>query len=430
VSPCVTQFPRAVRPVPEPLGHYVHVGRNDHKALLDLIASGDAALFGSVLDPTLISRHGELRDQVLAHKMDLILNPKTQESATAGGYKEALGSLPWGKGRVHTMPDFEGTSGRTIAADLAQFALDEGFTQVMAPTHVVRAADDPWLSLDVQSSRRLREQPDRKGGARVPVIYPLAIPYKVLRDTEERHALIEAATKSNASAIWLQVDGAGSSGSASMVRNYINAATEMHAIGIPLIADHIGGLVGMSLLAFGAVGGIAHGVTLGERFDTKNWRQPSDRPFMPSHRVYIRSLDLMLDKKQAGRILSSSPKIRAHFGCNDSRCCPRGVLDMIEHPARHFMYQRAKEISELSAIPELRRPQHFLEHRIRPASDMAVRATSIEWEDPAFEKKMQQHRKRLDSLRVALSAQLDANPQVPYALHPERRATRESRNRA
>lgn len=270
----VTQFPRTVRPVPEPLGHYVHVGRNDHKALLDLIASGDAALFGTVLDPTLIKRHQELRDQVVAHNMDVILNPKTQESATAGGYKESLGWLPWGRGRPHNQMDFEGVSGRNIAVSSAQFALDEGFTQVMAPTHLLRSADDPWLSIDIESCLRLRNQLDRKGGTQVPVIYPLAITYATLRNARQRQLLVEALTRSGASAIWLQVDGAGSSGSAAQARNYINAATDMHGIGIPLVADHIGGLLGMSLLAFGAVGGIAHGVTLGERFDAKNWRQP------------------------------------------------------------------------------------------------------------------------------------------------------------
>lgn len=100
---------------------------------------------------------------------------------------------------------------------------------------------------------------------------------------------------------------------------------------------------------------------------------------------------------------------------------------MIEHPVRHFMYQRAKDIYDLSSIPEQRRSQHILERSVRPASDTAVRATMIAWDDPAMAKKMQQQRKRLDSLRVALSTHAEENKQVAYALHPERRVTRESR---
>lgn len=53
----VAQFPRAVRPAPEPLAHYVHVGHNDHKALSDLIAAGDVSFFGLVLRPTARMRH-------------------------------------------------------------------------------------------------------------------------------------------------------------------------------------------------------------------------------------------------------------------------------------------------------------------------------------------------------------------------------------
>ena len=93
----ISQFPRGIRPAPEPLGLYFRVGRNDHKPFSDLIAAGDASLFGAVLDPTNLKRHGELRDQIRDHKMDVILDPKTQESATPGGFKPRLGELPWGQ---------------------------------------------------------------------------------------------------------------------------------------------------------------------------------------------------------------------------------------------------------------------------------------------------------------------------------------------
>jgi hypothetical protein len=127
----VTQFPRVVRPVPDPLGHYVHVGHNDHKALSDLIAAGDASLFGVVMDATLMRRQSELRDQAVEHNLDVVLNPKTQEMASVGGYKEAFAKLPWGRDRPHTHSDYESTAGRRIATELAQFALDNGFTQVI-----------------------------------------------------------------------------------------------------------------------------------------------------------------------------------------------------------------------------------------------------------------------------------------------------------
>ena len=42
---------------------------------------------------------------------------------------------------------------------------------------------------------------------------------------------------------------------------YIEACRDFHKQGIPVIGDHVGGLPGLAALAFGAVGGIAHGVT-------------------------------------------------------------------------------------------------------------------------------------------------------------------------
>lgn len=72
----ISQFPRIVRPTPEPLGLYFRAGRNDHKTFSDLIAADRASLFGAVLDPTNLKRHAELRDQIREHEMDVILDPK------------------------------------------------------------------------------------------------------------------------------------------------------------------------------------------------------------------------------------------------------------------------------------------------------------------------------------------------------------------
>jgi hypothetical protein len=71
-------FPRAVRPAPDPLALYLRPGRNDHRDILNLISAGDAACFGAVFDPTLLRRHAELREQILKHRLDALLDTKTQ----------------------------------------------------------------------------------------------------------------------------------------------------------------------------------------------------------------------------------------------------------------------------------------------------------------------------------------------------------------
>lgn len=52
--------PRTQRPGPEGLGFYVRAGRNDHVALLDLLATGEDRIFGLVIDAQHADRHREL----------------------------------------------------------------------------------------------------------------------------------------------------------------------------------------------------------------------------------------------------------------------------------------------------------------------------------------------------------------------------------
>ena len=107
--------PRAVRTAPEPLGLYVRAGRNDHKEILNLSSAGDFRCFGIVIDAVYADRHKELREHIAEHRLDAILDPKTQASATVGGYTEAIRELPWGLEQPHRVNDFAGRAGRERA---------------------------------------------------------------------------------------------------------------------------------------------------------------------------------------------------------------------------------------------------------------------------------------------------------------------------
>jgi hypothetical protein len=396
---------------------------------LDLIAAGNAGFNGVVFDPTHLRRHRELREQVLQHRLDAILDPKTQQSATAGGFSEELGRLPWGVGRPHARRDFEDAAGLRLVAALGDFAIQHGFTQVLSPTHLLRGADDPWLDLDIETARRLRGYLDRKARASIPIIYVLMIPYALLRDPDERERIIAKLRGVPISALWLRVDGFGAHSTPTGVRNYLEAAPDLHELDVPVVGDHVGGLAGLSLLAFGAVGGISHGVTFGERCDAAPWKKPrSGEGFAPQPRVYIPPLDLMVSAAE-GQILlgTSSARARAQLGCRDTDCCARGIMDMIENPSRHFLIQRMKEVSGLSQVPETLRARRFLEQHVRPVTDRALAVAGIDWRNEAIAKKVRAHRKRLDALRVALGDKAARSVPSSFALLPETRASREQR---
>lgn len=327
--------PRAVRPAPETLGLYLRAGRNDHKALLNLLSGGDLGCFGVVIDAVYVARHRELREQIAEHQLDAILDPQTQAAATIGGYTEALGELPWGLDRLHRVSDFAGRAGRERMAHLGDFAVTHGFTQILAPTHLLQDGGDPWLARDIEVTEWLRAHLDRNGATKTQLIYSLAVSYSAFRNRAQRRLLVEALRGVPVAAVWLKVDGFGSSSTPTAARTYISAAADFHELGIPVIGDHVGGLIGLGLLAFGAVSGMAHGVTMHERFDTSHWRkerQPGNG-WSIAPRVYVRELDLMLKPAEARLLLESTARARSVFGCRDRHCCPRGIQDMIENPA-------------------------------------------------------------------------------------------------
>jgi len=419
-----TSFPKIVHAVPDPLGLYLRPGHNDHRTLSNLLATGNKSFSGAVLDPTKFERHSELREQILDSNLDAILDPRTLRSATAGGFTPAMGNLPWGVGRQHTYEDFRSVSGKRLIGEMASFACANGFTQVMAPTHFINGLDDPWLAVDIDSACQLRTYLDREGGANIPLIYPLSISYKMFRNPGDRIDLVDKLSQLPINSIWFSISGVGRGSTATAAKNYIDASRDFHSLQIPLVADHMGGAFGLSLMAFGSVGGIAHGFMQHETFNISGLSKPQSKSnFGRSRQVYVPAIDAMLSEKEA-EILLTSRRGKAFYGCNDSKCCPRGVKDMMQYHMRHFLCQRIQEVAGLSRVPETLRPQQFLEQHLRPATDKALAATQIDWADEKIEKKMQKNRKHLDTLRIALGDYAEKTPPRSFSLHPKMRMAR------
>ena len=300
-----------------------------------------------MVDATHADRHKELRAQAVEHRIHVILDPKTMEMATPGGFTQAQDKLPWGTGEQHRADDFRGQAGERLIGTLGDFAVEGGFTQVLAPTHLIESVDDGWLDIDTQSVRQLKAH---RTGKRVERSRSF-IHWSCLQCPARRRCS-DARSMTHCGRSTSMRSGCGLAASVPArarprrSKAYIAAAAEFHALGIPVVADQIGGLFGLSLLAFGAVGGISHGITMGERFDHGRYRRPSNgTPFTPSRKVYVPALDLMLKPTLAEELVRSSPRNKGMFGCRDKHCCPRGVDDMLGNPARHFMVQRINEVA-------------------------------------------------------------------------------------
>ena len=129
-----------------------------------------------------------------------------------------------------------------------------------APTHYIESANSPWLEVDVRSTRQLRRCLDSAGAKNVPIFYSLAVSYEVFRTVEERQAILDQLKGVPIDSLWIKVSQSGALTHAA-VRHLVKGAVDLHSLGVPLVGDMMGGLRGISALAFGALGGICHGVT-------------------------------------------------------------------------------------------------------------------------------------------------------------------------
>lgn len=94
------------------------------------------------------------------------------------------------------------------------------------------------------------------------------------RDASERQAIRAAIADVHCAAVWLKVENFGDDASGEKVVAYIEGCRDLHSLAVPLVSDNVGGLPGLGVLAAGAVGGIAHGVTVQQSFRTGSWRRP------------------------------------------------------------------------------------------------------------------------------------------------------------
>jgi hypothetical protein len=367
---------------------------------------------GVVIDPTLIDRQEEFAVEAGRQGITTVLDPRTIDlSTTPGFHLSGVADLPWAPPGPHSPAELSGPSGLLLCEALAEFAVKESLSAVLAPTHILTTPSDPWIAVDRQLTVDLRRALDSRGRSTTPIYYPLCVRSKALYDDATRTRLVASLADLPIDAIWLRVHpfGATSAGPLAL-RRYIDACRSLHGLSVPLVAEHTG-TVGVGLLAFGAVGGIESGVTLGERFTLDRYLRESDGTgYLPPPRVYLPDLGAFLSRDQATSFFEKRG-MRAAHGCQDQRCCRRGWQDMISNPRRHFLVQRGAEIAKLSRTPEPLRASVYLDEFLRPASDAAARAAAAE---PGLEPV----RKRLDAWRGALGSILAADEPRTFSLVP------------
>jgi hypothetical protein len=115
-------------------------------------------------------------------------------------------------------------------------------------------------------------------------------------------------------------------------------------------------------------------VTRQQSFTTTSWRNPPEPGGGGGSgwRVYIPQLDILLKPIVAETLLATSTRVQALCGCRDTHCCPR-PQDMFTNPARHAIYQRARQVERLGHMPQSTRPGHYLDEYVRRVSGRSGR---------------------------------------------------------
>jgi hypothetical protein len=395
---------RVLHPLVAPLAGFLRVGHTGHGKLEALHAAGRLSYRRAVFDAAHIGEQTELLKTLRGNGCEILLDPNFAEMSMPGRFETSVAKLPWANpGRPWEPLDFAPGRNLDVARQIAEFAIKCGVNTVLAPTHAVEASGAAWRSIDFRTCEALRHELNQLGGAAVAIDYQLITTMAVLKDERGRERLIDGIGSLPIDNVWIRASGFGATATGAGTRHFIEAVRTLHQIGRPLVADGVGGFSGLAAAAFGAVGGISHGVAQKESFDLRNWKKPAGHGGGgTAARVYLHELDRYFTKDQLNAIFGARGG-RSRFGCNDTNCCPRGPEDMLENSHAHFITQRVRQLNDLSSVPELRRAEHLLLRHLDPAIRSARFCTRLRIADDKVTSIVSDVDSRLVRLRDALA---------------------------
>jgi hypothetical protein len=288
----------------------------------------------------------------------------------------------------------------------------------MAPTHFLRnGARDPWLAVDVEGVERLRLALDREGRRDIAIDYPLIMPHTRLQDMQDRIELLRAIRGLPVDNLLVRLSGFGANAAPLSVKRTFLALGDLQSLGRPVILDHVGGLVGLSAIAFGFASGIAHGIGERDSFDARDWHQvpkkrDPDASFGRGVYIPVPGLDRSFLAKDL-KSIASSPKGRRLISCDDRECCPHGLTSMIDHPRAHIAKQKFHAIDGLFVVPDTRRASHFLNVDIRNAERKAGDLARLNTGNTKLDAALVRGRKRIDSMARMYETLAESNRSTP-----------------
>jgi hypothetical protein len=316
-----------LHPHSPPLSGFLRVGHTGHRKLEALHAAGRFPFRRIVFDAAHIDEQVELF-KMLSGRCEIVLDPNFAEMSMPGRFQSAVSKLPWANAERPWEPsDFARGRNLDIPKLIAEFAIKHGVNMVLSPSHFIEPATALWRAVDLRACEALRLELDQMGGSHIAIDYQLLTTNALLKDEHARIEMIDGLNSLPIDNIWLRTSGFGATATGVGTRHFIEAVRRIHQVQRPLVADGVGGLAGLAAAAFGAVGGICHGVGQKESFDLNDWKRASARTGGgATTRVYLPELDRYFSEDQLNSIFGAKGG-NSRFGCTDTNCCHHGPED-------------------------------------------------------------------------------------------------------
>jgi hypothetical protein len=382
------------------LAGYLRVGHDGHRLLEQMLTAGRLQHRRFVFDAAYIDRQRDLLKAFKTAGCEVILDTNFSEMFFAGKFGSKVTLLPWANhDRPWQSDDFVNVRNFDIAHSIAEFAIRFGVDAVLLSSNILSADSIATVKNDRSVCESLRAELDRSGGTNIRIDFLTSLATKTLNDGVARKALLTGIGGLPIDNIWLRVENFGANSTGVATHSFITVVQDFHALEIPLVLDYVGGLVGLSALAFGTAGGICHGIGVKETFDLAHWKKVG-KGGGGGALVYVAELDKKFRPDQLTAFLGakgSKPK----FACNDQDCCS-SPQDMIDRRDEHFIIQKSKQLATLAKTPADKRVDAYLVDYLGTAVRKARASTLLKIENAALKKSLMENKKRLTRLEEAL----------------------------
>lgn len=413
----ILHFP-AQHSLRDPIAWFCRLGTTGHQQLADIHAAGDLPLQRVVVDASMWKHQKELCHSLKQNGAELVLDTKVAELSSPGRYVGNVLKAPWsvaGDGKPMGPDLFQKAHPSDVLGQIARFAVEANVDTVLAPTHFLSDKNfGGWLDVDHQACLELREALDREGGKHIVIDYNLIFTATQLRQANWRGDVMESISDLPIQNLWLRAGSFGHDATAAGTRHYIEGIRSLNNLGLPVVADYAGGLTSIAILAFGAAGGVAHGIGERTRFTTSGWEKPPSKKHGGStQRIVIPGLDKTLTAKEIECLRTARSGTRL-LACSDRSCCKRGLADTLRQPRKHAARQTFDALSELHDVVNDRRVEHFVDQTLakaeRKTRDIAAlrpnsdKARDLGVDTEKLMRSLDTHSKQLERKRKVLEA--------------------------